>query len=175
MLTEIVIYSRGGQGGVTTARIIATSAMLQGLFSQAIPQFGPERRGAKVKAYLRISDKPIRRRSSVKNPNVVVVFDKKIEVESANARVAILNSRDAMQLAEKTFYVDATSIAEKYGFVNGGWAILSAPMSGAIAKALEIDVKTLEEAIKMELGDKAEKSFIAAKEAYEVTKWISNP
>ncbi|MEM3928520.1 MAG: 2-oxoacid:acceptor oxidoreductase family protein, partial [Archaeoglobaceae archaeon] len=150
MLTELVIYSRGGQGGVTTARIIATSAMLQGLFSQAIPQFGPERRGATVKAYLRISDKPIRRRSSVKNPDIVVVFDKKIEVESA--RVAILNSKDAVQIAEKTFYVDATSIAEKFGLINGGWAILSAPMSGAIARALEIDVKTLEKAIELELG-----------------------
>ncbi|MEM0203070.1 MAG: 2-oxoacid:acceptor oxidoreductase family protein [Archaeoglobaceae archaeon] len=172
MLTELVIYSRGGQGGVTTARIIATSAMLQGLFSQAIPQFGPERRGATVKAYLRISDKPIRRRSSVKNPDIVVVFDKKIEVESA--RVAILNSKDAVQIAEKTFYVDATSIAEKFGLINGGWAILSAPMSGAIARALEIDVKTLEKAIELELGEKAGKSCIAAKEAYEVTRWISS-
>ncbi|MEM0353640.1 MAG: 2-oxoacid:acceptor oxidoreductase family protein, partial [Archaeoglobaceae archaeon] len=109
------MYSRGGQGGVTTARIIATSAMLQGLFSQAIPQFGPERRGATVKAYLRISDKPIRRRSSVKNPDIVVVFDKKIEIEGA--RVAILNSKDAVQVGEKTFYVDATSIAEKFGLI----------------------------------------------------------
>ncbi|MFN3383853.1 MAG: 2-oxoacid:acceptor oxidoreductase family protein [Archaeoglobaceae archaeon] len=174
MLIETIIYSRGGQGGVTTAKIIATSAMLQGLFSQAIPQFGPERRGATVKTYLRISDKPIRRRSSVKDPDVVVVFDKKIEVEKL-ARVAVLNSKESIQIAEKTFYVDASSIAEKFGLVNAGWAILSAPMSGAIAKALEIDIRTLEEAIKMELGEKAEKSCSAAKEAYEVTKWISSP
>lgn len=173
MLTEIVIYSRGGQGGVTTARIVATSAMLQGLFSQAIPQFGPERRGATVKASVRISDKPIRRRSSVRNPDVVAVFDKRIKIDRVG--IAILNSKEPIQIAEKTFYVDATYIAEKYGFANGGWAILSAPMSGAIAKALGFDVETLEKAIKMELGEKAEKSCLAAREAYEVTKWISNP
>lgn len=173
MLTEIVIYSRGGQGGVTAARIIATSAMLQGLFSQAIPQFGPERRGATVRAFVRISDKPIRRRSSVKNPSVVAIFDRKIEVDEA--KVAILNSKEPIRIADKTFYVDATSIAEKHGFLNGGWAILSAPMSGAIAKALGIDVRTLEGAIKMELGEKSERSCVAAREAYEVTKWISNP
>lgn len=173
MLTEIIIYSRGGQGGVTTARIIATSAMLQGLFSQAIPQFGPERRGATIKTYLRISDKQIRRRSQIKSPEIVVVFDKKIEIENS-VKIAILNSKEPINLAQKTFYVDATSIAEKFGFVNAGWAILSAPMSGAIAKALEIDLKTLKKAIEMELGEKAEKSFITAKEAYEVTKWISN-
>lgn len=173
MLVEVVIYSRGGQGGITTARILATSAMLKGMFSQAIPQFGPERRGSNVKTYLRISNVPIRRRSPIKSPQIVVVFDKKIEFEN-HAKVVVLNSKEPVQIGEKTFYVDATSIAEKYGLLNAGWAILSSPMSGAIAKALEIDVETLEKAIEIELGERAEKSRLAAREAYEVTKWTSN-
>lgn len=174
MLTEIAVYSRGGQGGVTATRFIATAAMLNGLYAQAMPQFGPERRGATVNAYLRISDMPIRRRSPIRNPEIVAIFDKKISF-SSGARIAIINSKEKLRLAEKTFCIDATSIAEKNGLFNAGWAILSAPMSGAIAKVLGIDIKTLEEAIVIELNEKAEKSCMAAREAYEVVDWTSNP
>ncbi|MEM1579212.1 MAG: 2-oxoacid:acceptor oxidoreductase family protein [Archaeoglobaceae archaeon] len=174
MLTEIAIYSRGGQGGVTAARFIATAAMLNGLYAQAMPQFGPERRGATVNAYLRISDVPIRRRSPIRTPEIVAIFDKKIIINHG-ARIAIINSKERIPLAEKTFFIDATSIAEKNGLFNAGWAILSAPMSGAIAKVLGIDIETLEKAIIIELDEKAEKSCKAAREAYEVVDWISSP
>ncbi|MCS7131051.1 MAG: 2-oxoacid:acceptor oxidoreductase family protein, partial [Archaeoglobaceae archaeon] len=167
MLTEITIYCRGGQGGVTTARVVATAAMLKGLYAQAIPQFGPERRGATVNAYLRISDSPIRRRSSIKNPSGIVIFDRKINL-NLKTKIGIINSSEPLKIAEKTYYLDATKIAEKYGLVSAGWAILSAPMSGAIAKAIGIELKYLEDAIYSELGERAEKSFDAVKEAYEV-------
>ncbi|MEM4156341.1 MAG: 2-oxoacid:acceptor oxidoreductase family protein [Archaeoglobaceae archaeon] len=170
MLLEITIYCRGGQGGVTTARLIATAAMFQGLYAQAMPQFGPERRGATVNAYLRISDKPIRRRSSIRNPYGLAVFDKKINLNSS-AKLGIINSPNPIKIAEKTYYLDATRIAERNELVYAGWAILSAPMSGAMAKALEIEISYLEEAIYTELGEKADKSLEAAKEAYEVVRW----
>lgn len=170
MLIELVIYSRGGQGGITMARIVATAAMLKGLYAQAMPQFGPERRGATVNAYLRISDKPIRRRSIVRNPYGLVIFDKRIDL-NINTKIAIINSPNPLRIAEKTFYLDATRIAEKNSLVSAGWAILSAPMSGAVARALEIELPYLEEAIHIELGEKAEKSLNAAKEAYEVVCW----
>ncbi|MCS7119137.1 MAG: 2-oxoacid:acceptor oxidoreductase family protein [Archaeoglobaceae archaeon] len=171
MLIELIIYSRGGQGGVTAARFVGTAAMLQGFFAQTIPQFGPERRGARVYTYLRISDKQIRKRSQIKNPNCIALFDKKIEIKDGT-NIAIVNSREPLKLAEKTFYVDATSIAEKYGLINAGWPILSAPMSGAITRAIGIETSYLIEAIKIELGEKAEKSCLAAKEAHEVVNWI---
>lgn len=170
MLIEVTIYCRGGQGGVTTARILATAAMLQGYYSQAMPQFGPERRGARVNAYIRISDRLIRRRSPVKKPDVLVIFDRKIEVDS-EAEVLILNSPEPSSISGKMYYVDATEIAEKNGLMNAGWAILSAPMSGAVARALDIELSALKEAMYAELGTRAEKSFNAAKEAYEVVKW----
>ncbi|MCX8172784.1 MAG: 2-oxoacid:acceptor oxidoreductase family protein [Archaeoglobaceae archaeon] len=170
MLLEITIYSRGGQGGITMARLIATAAMLKGLYAQAIPHFGPERRGATVNAYLRISDSPIRRRSSIKNPSGIVIFDRRINV-NVNAKLGIVNSPNPIKIAERTCYLDATKIAEKYGLVYAGWAILSAPMSGAVAKALEIELPYLEKAIQTELGERAEKNLDAAKEAYEVVNW----
>lgn len=167
----MAIYSRGGQGGVTAARFLATAAMIQGFYAQAIPQFGPERRGARVLTYLRISDKQIRKRSSIKNPNFIAVFEREMEVASFNGTV-VLNAREPIKIGERTFYVDATSIAEKNGLVNAGWAILSAPMSGAVARAIGIELENLIQAIRIELGEKAEKSCLAAKEAYEVVKWI---
>lgn len=167
----MTIYCRGGQGGVTSARLVATAAMLKGLYAQAMPQFGPERRGAMVNAYLRISDTPIRRRSSIRNPQGIVVFDKKIII-SSRANLGIINSTDPAKIADKTYYLDATRIAEKNGLFYAGWAILSAPMSGAIAKALDIELHYLKEAILKELGERAEKSLKAAKEAYEVVQWI---
>ncbi|MDK2795383.1 MAG: pyruvate ferredoxin oxidoreductase gamma subunit [Archaeoglobaceae archaeon] len=170
MLLELTIYCRGGQGGVTSAKLVATAAMLKGLYAQAIPQFGPERRGATVNAYLRISDTPIRRRSSIKNPYGIVVFDRKIALNST-AKLGIINSPDPIKIAEKTYYLDATRIAEKNSLVYAGWTVLSAPMSGAIAKALDIEFHYLKEAIRMELGEKAEKSIESAREAYEVVLW----
>lgn len=167
----MIIHSRGGQGGVTAAKFLATAAMIQGFYTQAIPQFGPERRGARVQTYLRISDKQIRRRSSIKNPNFIAIFDKGIEIVNFSGTV-ILNARGPMKIGERTFYVDATSIAKKHDLVNAGWAILSAPMSGAIARAIGIELENLIKAIRIELGEKAEKSCMAAKEAYEVVKWI---
>ncbi len=170
MLTEITIYCRGGQGGVTSARLVATAAMLKGLYAQAIPQFGPERRGATVNAYLRISEAPIRRRSSIRKPRGIVVFDRKIDVKM-EARLGIINSPEPRRIADITYYLDATEIAKKYELVNAGWAILSAPMSGAIARALNIEFHYLRESFWRELGEKAEKNIEAAKEAYEVVRW----
>ena len=170
MLIEITVYCRGGQGGVTAARLLATAAMIQGYYSQAMPQFGPERRGAMVNAYLRISDKPIRRRSKIKNPDGVAVFESRIDAGSGY-KFAVVNSPEPLKIAEKVYYVDATGIAEKHGLVNAGWAILSAPMSGAIARALDIELPSLKRAIYEELGNRADDSYMAAKEAYEVVRW----
>ena len=74
-MKEIRIHGRGGQGSVTAAELIAVAAFEDKKFSQAFPAFGVERRGAPVMAFARISDKPIRIRSQVYEPDYVVVQD----------------------------------------------------------------------------------------------------
>ncbi len=59
-MIEVRFHGRGGQGAVTSAELIAQAAIKQGMYAQAFPSFGPERRGAPVQAFLRVSDKPIR-------------------------------------------------------------------------------------------------------------------
>ncbi|MDR1164688.1 MAG: 2-oxoacid:acceptor oxidoreductase family protein [Deltaproteobacteria bacterium] len=74
-MIEIRFHGRGGQGAVTSAELMAQTAIQRGKYAQAFPSFGPERRGAPVTAFLRISDKPIRVREKVYKPDVVVVLD----------------------------------------------------------------------------------------------------
>ncbi|MDR1313200.1 MAG: 2-oxoacid:acceptor oxidoreductase family protein [Deltaproteobacteria bacterium] len=74
-MIEIRFHGRGGQGAVTSAELMAQTAIARGRYAQAFPSFGPERRGAPVTAFLRISDSPIRVREKIYNPDVVVVLD----------------------------------------------------------------------------------------------------
>lgn len=74
-VVEIRWHGRGGQGAKTAALLLAESASQVGKFIQGFPEYGPERMGAPVTAYNRISDKPIRIHCNIANPNVMVVLD----------------------------------------------------------------------------------------------------
>lgn len=74
-MKEIRIHGRGGQGSVTAAELLAVAAFEDGKYSQAFPAFGVERRGAPVTAFVRLSDKPIRLRSQIYEPDYVIVQD----------------------------------------------------------------------------------------------------
>ncbi len=75
MMLEIRIHGRGGQGGVTSAELLAKAAIDKGKYAQAFPSFGPERRGAPVEAFVRVSDEPIKIREKIYEPDVVLVLD----------------------------------------------------------------------------------------------------
>jgi len=68
-------HGRGGQGVVTAAELLSIAAFFEGRFAQAFPTFGSERAGAPVAGYCRISDKEIRTRSPVADPDALVVLD----------------------------------------------------------------------------------------------------
>lgn len=72
---EIVFFARAGQGAKTAAEIVAQAAVGEGKYVQAFPNFGPERSGAPMKTYVRISGKPIRTHEPIINPDAVVVLD----------------------------------------------------------------------------------------------------
>jgi len=74
-LLEIRWHGRGGQGAKTSTQVLAETAMYQGYDIQAFPEYGPERGGAPMKAYNRISTHPIVIHSGVDSPNMVVVID----------------------------------------------------------------------------------------------------
>lgn len=74
-LAEIRIEGRGGQGNVVAAYMLAEAAFEAGRFAQAFPSFGPERRGAPVSAFVRLSDHPIRRRCQIREPLYIIIQD----------------------------------------------------------------------------------------------------
>lgn len=172
-MIEVVFFGRGGMGAVTAAQLLARVATIEGKFGQAIPEFGAERRGAIVRAYLRIDDKPVEIHSAVSAGDYVVVLDGRI-VSQTNVKVFgkpnavyIVNSKE-----EEPWYIaiDATSIALKHGLVAAGWPLVNMIMASAFAavsKAVTIDgiVKTIPEFVPA----RAVKANVeAAREAYEL-------
>ncbi|HCY84115.1 MAG TPA: ketoisovalerate oxidoreductase [Desulfobacteraceae bacterium] len=75
MMSEVRFHGRGGQGVVTTAKILANACVRTGLYGSSFPMFGFERRGAPVTAFGRFSDSPIREKTQIYNPGILVVLD----------------------------------------------------------------------------------------------------
>lgn len=151
-MLEIRFHGRGGQGAVTAATMLAVAAGLDGRQAQAFPSFGTERRGAPVKAFCRIDDKPITIRSQVYNPDYVVVLDSSMlelpEVFEGvkESTVFIINSGSVVRLMKKVdakFY-DGTSIA--LGIM--GRPIVNTVMLGIFAASTKlVTMKSVKEAL----------------------------
>src|SRR5581483_11296418 len=74
-LTEIRWHARAGQGAKTASQLLALALLRSGKNVQAFPEYGPERRGAPLRAFTRVSDAPIRRHDSITDPDLVVVLE----------------------------------------------------------------------------------------------------
>ena len=80
---QIRLHGRGGQGVVTSAEMLSLAAFTEGHYAQAFPSFGSERTGAPVVAFARVSDKPIRLREPIMEPDAVLIQDRTL-LESVN-------------------------------------------------------------------------------------------
>ncbi|MDO9557962.1 MAG: 2-oxoacid:acceptor oxidoreductase family protein [Coriobacteriia bacterium] len=77
-LTEIRWHARAGQGAVTAAKLVAETALELDQYMQAMPEYGPERMGAPIQAFTRISSTPIEIHNNIEHPDVVVVLDESL-------------------------------------------------------------------------------------------------
>jgi 2-oxoacid:acceptor oxidoreductase gamma subunit (pyruvate/2-ketoisovalerate family) len=176
---EIRWHGRGGQGAWTASELLAKAAVYEGKSIQSFPEFGPERMGAPVAAFTRISAEPIKMHCAVYNPDVVVVLDatllKSVPVTEGlneNGKLIINSRENSAEIKQKlnadkfeVWAVPATEIAIK---------ILSRPitstaMLGVVARAtsvvsLESVKKTVKERFR---SDIAEKNFAVIEEAYK--------
>jgi 2-oxoacid:acceptor oxidoreductase gamma subunit (pyruvate/2-ketoisovalerate family) len=75
---EVRWHARAGQGAKTAAQLLAEAALRSGKSAQAFPEYGPERRGAPMRAYTRVDDRPIRRHDAVTRPDIVAVLEPSI-------------------------------------------------------------------------------------------------
>ena len=87
-LIEIRWHGRGGQGAKTASLLLADAAFNTGKYIQGFPEYGPERMGAPITAYNRISDEPITIHSNIYEPDYVVVVDDTL-LESVNVTAGL--------------------------------------------------------------------------------------
>ena len=179
-LVEIRWHGRGGQGAVTSAELLARAAIDEGKYAQAFPSFGPERRGAPVLAFDRISDdKPIRIRAEILEPDVVVVLDSGllqiVNVTSGlrEKGVLVINTKRPFKDIESEFgkkwrlaVIDATKIAREVL----GVPIVNTTMLGALLRAAGVvKLESLVEPINHRFGRLAERNINAMKKAFDET------
>jgi len=169
---EIRIHSRGGQGGVTAARLLAMAALHDGKYATACPFYGAERRGAPVVSFVRIDDHPIKVYSQIRDPDLVVVLDASV-METVDVlhglrkggRVLINSAHRPVFAGYTTSNVDLTGIALKEKLVVAGNPILNTPVLGALAKMGIISVDSAKTAIREMFAD--ERNVKAAETAYQ--------
>ena len=179
-LFEIRWHGRGGQGAVTSAELVAQAAIIEDRFGQAFPSFGPERRGAPVVAFVRVSNtEPIRIRAEITQPDVVVVLDpgllpvvnvaaglKSEGTVIVNTRKTPEQIREEFKLGYRLATVNATKIAKEVLGVN----IVNTTMVGALLKATGIvKIESITEPLKSRFGKIADKNYASMKRAYEET------
>jgi 2-oxoacid:acceptor oxidoreductase gamma subunit (pyruvate/2-ketoisovalerate family) len=181
-LKEFRWHGRGGQGAWTASELLARAAIHEGKYIQSFPEFGPERMGAPVKAYTRISDEPIRLHCAVYNPGLAVVMDPTLLATVPVTKglgekgILIVNSpkdpktlKAELKTMEGTVWtVPATDIAMRIL----GRLITNTAMLGVVARATEVvKMESIENAVKARFpGPLAEKNIGVIKEAYKEAK-----
>jgi 2-oxoacid:acceptor oxidoreductase gamma subunit (pyruvate/2-ketoisovalerate family) len=182
-LVEFRWHGRGGQGAWTASELLARTAIFEGKYIQSFPEFGPERMGAPVAAFTRISTEPIRIHCGVYEPNVVVVLDptliKSVPVTSGLNKddgIVIVNSSEAPSALRENLRVEkgqvwtvpATEIAVRFL----GAPITNTALLGAVARATNIvTLKSIEKIVKEKFrAELAEKNFVVIKKAFEEVK-----
>jgi len=186
-IIEIRWHGRGGQGTVTAAKVLADACLSGGRHVQAFPEYGPERAGAPLRAYNRVSSQALRMHCPVLHPKVISIVDATL-IESINvsegakkdALFLVNTSKDPGEIrsllraegGQKVFTVDATKIAIECI----GRALPNAPMLGAICKITGlVTLDHLLEDIRKSFGKKFSQKIIsgnleATRRGYEEVK-----
>ncbi len=179
---EVRWHGRGGQGAWTASEFLARAAIKEGKYIQSFPEFGPERMGAPVRAFTRISNEPIQLHCAVYNPDVVVVLDPSLlnavpVMEGLNHEgTLVVNSnekpakiREMLRIEERKIWtIPATEIAIK--ILNR--PITNTAMLGAVARVTGIvSLESVEKAVSERFrGSIVEKNVGAIREAYKEVK-----
>lgn len=145
-MIEIRWHGRGGQGAKTAALLFAEAALATGKYIQAFPEYGPERMGAPVQSFDRISDTPITLHCGITEPDYVVILDPTlmdsvpvVDGLKADGKVIVNTSFSSADIAKRlgisekqVFVVNASKIAMD----TIGLDIPNTPMFGALVKVI---------------------------------------
>lgn len=187
-IIEIRWHGRGGQGAKTAAFLFGEAAMSLGKYIQAFPEYGPERMGAPVTSFNRLSDQPITLHCAITNPQYVLVLDptlmETVDVTAGLPKDGKLIINSSLTPAEirkqinlqgrKIYTIDASQISKE----TMGREIPNTPMLGALVKVsglldFQAVLKDTEEKLKKKFASKPEivaGNIEAMKRAYQEVK-----
>jgi len=167
---------------ITSSRLLAQAALLEGKYVQAFPEFGPERLGAPISGFTRISDEAIETRSQIYNPGFVVLLDSSllgiVNVTKGlleKGKVIMNSPKPAAEMASKLLLdqgqvrtVDATHLAMEIA----GRPIVNTAMLGALTRVEPLaSLGSIETAIKERFaGNLAEKNIELVRRVYEMVE-----
>lgn len=175
---EIKFYSRAGQGAKSAGEFLVEAMLNKDKYFQTYPNYGPERTGSPMTAFVRFSDKPIKTYAPITEPDVVVIFDDTL-LDSEDVTkglkkngIILINTKKDLKLKGNVHKIDATGIALKHLGRN----IPNTTMLGALLKLSNaVDLDDLKEVIKnkflKKIGEEnTNKNLAAIKEGYESIK-----
>lgn len=181
-MLEIRFHGRGGQGTVVAAKIIADAVLRSGRGQcLAIPEFGVERRGAPVVAYARVSDRPVRLRSRIYEPDAVVVLDPAFAASAAVSAglkpdgTVIVNSEaepgavTSRWPGRRVYTIAARRIALAHRLGTPSAPLVNTAVCGAVCALLGLaDLASLETAVAQAVPTAVDRNLAAVREAYEL-------
>ncbi len=178
-MSEVRFHGRGGQGVVTTSKILANAFARTGQFGASFPMFGFERRGAPVTAFGRFSDKPVREKTQIYNPDILVVLDPTQKNSEAVFQGLLPEGMMLLNDTEETINVSHENL-KKVGIINAnkialeeiGLAIPNTVIVGAFAKMSGLlDIEPCCEALQDYFtGKKLSANIVCTKRGFDEVK-----
>ncbi len=185
---EIRIHGRGGQGAWTASKILVEAALVANKYAQGFPEFGPERSGAPVRSFVRISDRKIDIHSGVYEADIIVVLDPTLLdlslTDFSPGAIFVFPSLESGYIAKEKIGGEDVSIwaldAVKIAVEEFGRGITNTVMLGGFTRATEEKILPLEaviEGVKRVLENRlpeeiVKKNINAVKKAYNDCKKI---
>ena len=169
-MKEIIWHGRGGQGAFTAARLLGEAYSLRkNTFVLAFPSFGPERRGAPIKAFTKLDTKPIGNRSETEKADYSIFLDDTLFNEQTFNELKpegkiLLNTKKSIE-DKRVITIDGDSMAEKYL----GLPITNTILLGAlVAVSKWVSLEELTEAVKRTMPQRLyERNIAAVRTAFE--------
>ena len=185
-MIEIRWHGRGGQGVVTGSNLLARAAIQEGKYAQHFPEFGPERAGAPVRSYTRISDEPIDIHCGVYEPDIVIIIDPVMSKTPSEYCYGLKKGGDLLlnrspeeceelvEWAKNNGYRLHVVDARKISIEEVNREIYNVPMLAALLKVRELcSMETLEDVLAKRFSGKVlEMNLRLSKRAYEEVKTI---
>jgi len=185
-MMEVRIHGRGGQGAVIASQILADAAFRDQMYVQAFPSFGSERRGAPVRAFLRLHHSPVLVRSEIYHPDAVIILDQGLitlgldDVCSGlkpGGWILINSPRDPAEFPHLAEFavatVDGSAIGRKHRLGSAAAPVVNTAMAGAFVSLTEIaSLEQLAHAVRGAVPVKPDENVAAAMEGAQKVRRI---